>query len=245
MRAAEADQKAAELATEITAENLEQFLTATEAVPEVDFIHFGELDPTAITLDNIREFDRLGAVEVNDGFGRTAGKRFGTLTISRPVEDASGIVRDGLTVKVSSDGKRESKYGLINSTWKARNDRALFKSASREEREFLAAINRAHFRHRHRGLALSSVASILNLLHGVEDVRGAANYGFALAEVVGRNLKGDYVDQVKAAFAAHKASKSAPVIEAATESAQTDTVIWNGKAVPRDQLTGFRKPCLQ
>lgn len=244
MRASEADRKASELAAGISAENLEQFLTATESVPEVDFIPFSEIDPAGITLDNIREFDRLGTVEVNDGFGRTAGKRFGALTISRPVEDSAGVVRDGLTVKVSSDGKRESKYGLINPAWKARNDTSLIKAASREEREFLAAINRAHFRHRHRGLALSSVASILNLLHGVEDVRGAANYGFALAEVAGGNLKGDYADQVKAAFAAHQASKPAPAVETATESAQTDTVIWNGKAVPRDELAGFRKTML-
>lgn len=244
MRASEADRKASELAAGISAENLEQFLTATEAVPEVDFIPFSEIDPAGITLDNIREFDRLGTIEINDGFGRTAGKRFGALSISRPVEDSAGVVRDGLTVKVSSDGKRESKYGLINPAWKARNDTSLIKAASREEREFLAAINRAHFRHRYRGLALSSVASILNLLHGVEDVRGAANYGFALAEVAGGNLKGDYADQVTAAFAAHRASKPAPAIEAATEFAQTDTVIWNGKAVPRDELAGFRKTML-
>lgn len=244
MRASEADRKAAELAAGISAENLEQFLTATEAVPEVEFIPFSEIDPAGITLDNIRAFDRLGTVEVNDGFGRTAGKRFGALSISRPVEDSAGVVRDGLTVKVSSDGKRESKYGLINPAWKARNDTSLIEAASREEREFLAAINRAHFRHRHRGLALSSVASILNLLHGVEDVRGAANYGFALAEVAGGNLKGDYADQVKGAFAAHRASKPAPAIDAATEFTQADTVIWNGKAVPRDELAGFRKTML-
>lgn len=217
LRAAEAQKKAMEIALRITADNLEQYLTAADDSPQVDFLRLSDVDPAAITLESIRGYGQVGTVEVNDGFGRTAGKRFGTLTISRPIEDAAGVVRDDLTVKISSDGKREAKYGLVNAAWRARNDTALLSAATRDEREFLADVNRAHFRHRQRGLARSSVASILNLLHGVEDVRGAANYGFALAEVAGGNLKGDYADQVKAAFTAHEAKKS--VLPAAASAA--------------------------
>lgn len=249
LRSVETGRQAAEVADRITADNLDQYLTATEDVPQVDYIRFADIDPSVITLENIRGYGRLGTVEVNEGFGRTAGRRFGTLTVSRPVEDVAGVVRDSLTVKVSSDGKQESKYGLINTAWKARNDTALLRTANQEEREFLADINRAHFRHRHRGLALSSVASILNLLHGVEDVRGAANYGFALAEIAGNNLKGDYADKVKAAFAAHQAKnrspQSAPAAAApAIDANQADTVVWNGKAVPRNELAQFRNTVL-
>jgi len=247
LRSAETERQAAEVADRITADNIEQYLTATENAPQVDYLRFADIDPATITLENIRGYGRFGTVEVNEGFGRTAGKRFGTLTVSRPVEDAAGVVRESLTVKVSSDGKQESKYGLTNAAWKARNDTTLLSAANREEREFLADINRAHFRHRQRGLALSSIASILNLLHGVEDVRGAANYGFALAEIAGNNLNGDYADQVKTAFATHQARKPSPSSTAPApmvEANQPDTVVWNGKAVPRNELAQFRSTVL-
>lgn len=213
LRSAEAKMQATEVASQITADNLEQYLTATDA-PQVPHIRFAYIDPSAINLENIRGYGRFGTVEVNDGFGRTAGKRFGALTISSPIEDADGVVRDSLTVKISSDGKCESKYGMVNAAWKARNDKALLGVATRDEREFLADVNRVFFKHRRRGLTLGSVASILNLLHGVEDVRGVANYSFAVNEVAGGNLKGNFADQVKKAFIAHLAKSSAMTVAA-------------------------------
>lgn len=185
LRALQAREVAANIATQITANNLGEFLEPGAKPEDVEFVRFADVKLDIITIDALESLREFGDVSFVDGFGKNAGKRSGDLLIMQPIEDDSGLVRNGVSVHVGTNGKSTVEYGAVHAGWQASRDKAVFDSANREELQFLAAVNRIYFLERRKGLSVGNVSAILNQLHNIADTRGTANYAWALAELHG------------------------------------------------------------
>lgn len=185
LRTLQTRQVAANIAAQITADNLEEFLEPGAEAEDVKFVRFADVKLDNITIDTLESLRKFGDVSFVDGFGKNAGKRSGSATIRQTIEDNLGQVRNGVSVRVGTNGASAVEYGSVNAGWQASRDKAVLAGANREELQFLAAINQIFYRERGRGLSVNNVSGILNELHDAADSRGAANYVWALAELHG------------------------------------------------------------
>lgn len=144
-----------------------------------------------------------------EGFGRNAGVRYGEIFVDGYVEDESGNIKSGVTIKVNSKGDKSVVFGDLSKQHQSHKDLATVLSASDAQKEFLIACVKEWVKVKASLPRLVVMASIANNLNGGIDNRGLYDWSFVIRAVSG-DTKTEYVAPggVAAAFEIFQVNRS-------------------------------------
>lgn len=163
LRKSKDKKSASDAASMVTADNVDQFISAIALPEEVKkdfrFIRYSDFPADRITFDMLMNPPAgslwSGKVETSQGFGANAGITYASLMISTPVERADGVVFESVHIRASSRGASQVDYGNMSTLWKQNARYKALQTMTASERQFLAVVARKY-------LPLMELSSIPN-----------------------------------------------------------------------------------